>query len=92
MRRNVPQRNDEEGGKQTRLSFSPAALVWGQMGRAWTTDKRNTPRITGPSLWRATLPCFISISVSPTSRSSPLLRRNDAAARDTWAGRVAGTT
>jgi hypothetical protein len=34
---NMPQRNDEEGGKQPRLSFSPAASVWGQMGRAWAT-------------------------------------------------------
>jgi len=31
---NMPQHNDEEGGKQPRLSFSPAASVWGQMGRA----------------------------------------------------------
>ena len=31
---NMPQRNDEEGGKQPRLSFSPAASVWGQIGRA----------------------------------------------------------
>jgi hypothetical protein len=35
---NMPQRNDEEGGKQQRLSFSPASSVWGQMGRPWTTD------------------------------------------------------
>jgi len=41
LQRDMPQRNDEEGGKQPRLSFSPAASVWGQMGRAWTTDKRN---------------------------------------------------
>jgi hypothetical protein len=34
---NMPQHNDEEGGKQPRLSFSPAVSVWGQMGRAWTT-------------------------------------------------------
>jgi hypothetical protein len=27
---NMPQHNDEEGGKQPRLSFSPAASVWGQ--------------------------------------------------------------
>ena len=43
---NVPQRNDEEGGKQPRLYFSPAASVWGQMGRAWTTGGRNAPRTT----------------------------------------------
>ena len=43
---NMPQRNDEEGGKQPRLSFSPAASVWGQMGRAWTTGGRNAARTT----------------------------------------------
>jgi hypothetical protein len=42
----MPQRNDEEGGKQPRLSFSPAESVWGQMGRAWTTGGRNAPRTT----------------------------------------------
>jgi hypothetical protein len=50
LRGNMPQRNDEEGGKQPRISFSPAASVWGQMGRArqtaWTTDGRNAPRTT----------------------------------------------
>jgi hypothetical protein len=43
---NMPQRNDEEGGKQPSLSFSPASSVWGQMGRAWTTGGRNAPRTT----------------------------------------------
>jgi hypothetical protein len=46
LRGNMPQRNDEEGGKKPRLSFSPAASVWGQMGRAWMTDGRNAPRTT----------------------------------------------
>jgi hypothetical protein len=46
LRGNMPQRNEEEGGKKPRLSFSPAASVWGQMGRAWTTDCRNAPRTT----------------------------------------------
>ena len=46
LRGNMPQRNEEEGGKKPRLSFSPAASVWGQMGRAWKTDGRNTPRTT----------------------------------------------
>jgi hypothetical protein len=46
LRGNMPQRNDEEGGKKPRLFFSPAASVWGQMGRAWTTDGRNAPRTT----------------------------------------------
>jgi hypothetical protein len=43
---NMPQRNDEEGGKQPRRSFSPAASVWGKMGRAWTTGGRNAPHTT----------------------------------------------
>ena len=42
----MSQRNDEEGGKQPRLSFSPAASVWGQMVRAWTTGGRSAPRTT----------------------------------------------
>jgi hypothetical protein len=47
LRDNMPQHNnDEEGGKQPRLFFSPAASVWGQMGRAWTTGGRNAPRTT----------------------------------------------
>jgi hypothetical protein len=48
LRGNMPQRNDEEGGKQPRLAFSHAASLWGQMGRAWTTDGCNAPRTTGP--------------------------------------------
>jgi len=60
------------------------------LGRPANTIRRAPLR---PSLWRNMLPAFISISVSPTSRSSPPLRRNDAAASDTWwAGIVAGTT
>ena len=43
---NMPQHNDAEGGKQPRLAFSPAASVWGQMGRAWTTGGRGAPRTT----------------------------------------------
>jgi hypothetical protein len=43
---NMPQHNDEEGGKQPHLSFSLAVSVWGQMGRAWTTGGRNAPRTT----------------------------------------------
>jgi hypothetical protein len=46
LRRDMPQRNDEEGGKQPRLSFSPAASVWGPIRRAWTTGKHNTSRTT----------------------------------------------
>jgi hypothetical protein len=37
---NMPQRNDAEGGKNSRLSFSPASSVWGQMGlRSWKSAK-----------------------------------------------------
>jgi hypothetical protein len=38
LRGNMPQRNDAEGCKNPRLSFSPASSVWGRMGRPWTTD------------------------------------------------------
>ncbi len=43
---NMPQHNDAEGGRPPRLAFSPAATVWGQMGRAWTTGGRGAPRTT----------------------------------------------
>jgi len=33
LRRNMPQRNDDEGGKSTRISFSPASSVWGLIMR-----------------------------------------------------------
>jgi hypothetical protein len=46
LRGNMPQRNDEQGGKQPRLFFFPAASVSGQMGRAWTTGGRNALRTT----------------------------------------------
>ena len=42
----MAQRNDEEGGKQPRFFFSPAATVRGHMGSAWTTGGRNAPRTT----------------------------------------------
>jgi hypothetical protein len=41
----MPRRNAEEGGKQPRFSFSPAASVGGKMGSAWTSDRSNPPRI-----------------------------------------------
>jgi len=43
---NMPQHKDAESGKQPRLAFSPAASVWGQMGRAWTTCGRGAPLTT----------------------------------------------
>ena len=46
LRGNMPQRNDAEGCKNPRLSFSPVSSVWGQMGSPWTTDGRNAPRTT----------------------------------------------
>jgi hypothetical protein len=46
LRGNMPQRNDEEGGKTPRLSFSPASSVWGQMGRPWTTIGRGEAHTT----------------------------------------------
>jgi hypothetical protein len=36
LRRNMPQRNDDEGGKSTCISFSPASSVWGLfVGVVW---------------------------------------------------------
>ena len=32
LRGNMPQRDDDDGGKNPRLSFSPASSVWGQTG------------------------------------------------------------
>ena len=48
LRRDMPQRNDEDEAslKKHRLSFSPAAAVWGQMGRAWVPTSR-VSRTTG---------------------------------------------
>jgi hypothetical protein len=40
--RDMPQRNDEEGGNQPRLSFSLAASAWGQMGHANLEKDRTT--------------------------------------------------
>ena len=46
LRRNMPQRNDDEGGKSTRISFSPASSVWGLMGRSWASFGCDAPRTT----------------------------------------------
>jgi hypothetical protein len=46
LRGNMPQHNDAEGGRPPRLTFSPVASVWGQMGRAWTTGGRGATRTT----------------------------------------------
>jgi hypothetical protein len=45
LRRNLPQRNEEKGGKQPCLSFSPATSVWGKMGNAWTSNRSNLHQI-----------------------------------------------
>ncbi len=37
LRGNMPQRDDDDGGKNPRLSFSPASSVWGQTGCPWTS-------------------------------------------------------
>ena len=46
LRRNMPQRNDEEGVKTTHISFSPASSVWGLMGRSWASFDCDAPRTT----------------------------------------------
>ena len=65
LRRNLPQRNDEDSDKQQRLSFSPSASVWGQMGRAWTTDGRNAPRTTETKDYVAFFHQFFGLTNNP---------------------------
>jgi len=87
LRDNMPQRNDE----QLRLSFSPAASVRCQMGRARTTEARNAP--CRQSRRGTMLPSSISSSGSLTTLPSLLLRMCHAAARGTsWVVKVPGTT
>jgi hypothetical protein len=47
LRVNMPQRNDEESGKQPRLSFSPSASVWGQMVEDLYLGRHVTNAVTG---------------------------------------------
>ena len=94
LRGNMPQRNDEEGGKQPRLFFSPAALVsmgpdgpCGQQAAAMRRAPRSQSR-RGTMLLSS-----ISSSGSPTALPSLLLRMCHAAARGTsWVVTVPGTT
>jgi hypothetical protein len=58
LRRDMPQRNGEEEDKQPRLSFSPAASVWGPIGRAWTTGKHNMSRTTETITVEEYVACF----------------------------------
>jgi len=44
LRGNMPHLDDDDGGKNPRLSFSPASSVWGQMGCPWTSIGH---RVTG---------------------------------------------
>jgi hypothetical protein len=44
LRDNMPQRNDEVGGKTTRISFSLASSVWGWMGCPWATLGDSRPQ------------------------------------------------
>jgi hypothetical protein len=92
LRGNMPQCNDEEGGKKPRLSFSPAVSVWGQMGRAWTTGAMLLA-LQSQSRTRTMLPSSISSSGSSTTLPSLPLRMCHAATRGTsWVVTVPGTT
>ena len=67
LRHNMPQREDAEGGNPQRLSFSPAATVWGQMGRAWTSGDRNarTTELVTPSDYVAFFHQYFGITNNP---------------------------
>jgi hypothetical protein len=67
LRPNMPQRDDDEGGKPKRLSFSPASSVWGQMGRAWTSGDRNarTTELVTASDYVAFFHQFLGLTNNP---------------------------
>ena len=67
LRPNMPQRDDDEGGKPKRLSFSPVSSVWGQMGRAWTSDDHNarTTELVTSSDYVAFFHQFLGITNNP---------------------------
>jgi hypothetical protein len=71
---NMPKHNHAEGGKQPRLAFSPAASVWGKMGRAWTTGGRGASRTSEAITENDYVASFINSSDSPTTLPSLLLR------------------
>jgi hypothetical protein len=90
---NIQQRNDEEGGKQPRLSFSPAASVWGQMGRAWTTGGRNVQRITESITEKdyvALFHQFFGLTINPAL--APLRTCHAPVSGTSWVVKVSGTT
>jgi hypothetical protein len=64
LRPNMPQRDDDEGGKPKRLSFSPAS---GQMGRAWTSGDRNarTTELVTASDYVAFFHQFLGLTNNP---------------------------
>jgi hypothetical protein len=63
LRPNMPQRDDDEGGKPKRLSFSPASSLWGQMWRAWTSGDRNAR--TTASDYVAFFHQFLGLATNP---------------------------
>jgi hypothetical protein len=67
LRHNMPQRDDDEGGNPQRLSFLPAASVWGQMGRTWTSGDRNarTTELVTPSDYVAFFHQYFGITNNP---------------------------
>jgi hypothetical protein len=83
LRRNMPQRNDEEGDQQPSLSFSPAASVWGKMVSARTSDRRNQLRLTETITVEDYVVFFHQCFGSPTTLFSLHSRMSNAAARNT---------
>ena len=91
----MPQRNDEEGGKQPRLSSSPAASVWGQIekGCTWTTDGRNAPHTTESITEKdyvAFLHQFSGFANNPAL--APFANVPCRCQRTSWVVKVSGTT
>ena len=92
LRPNMPQRDDDEGGKPRRLSFSPASSVWSQMGRAWTSGDRNarTTELVTSSDYVAFFHQFLGITKIQHSLLSQMCHAD---ARGTlWVGRAHGIT
>jgi hypothetical protein len=92
IRPNMPQRDDDEGGKPNRLSLSPASSVWGQMGSLGLQSIEMLAQLSS-SHRLIMLLSSISSSGSPTIQHSLLSQMCHADARGTlWVGRAYGIT
>lgn len=92
LRSNMPQRDDDEGGKPKRISFSPASSVWGQMGRAWTSGDRNarTTELVTSTDYVAFFHQFLGLTNNPVL--APFANVPCGCKGTLWVVRVHGTT